>query len=281
MQPCHSTSDPERYHDGKRAPEAKSTPNFARGGVEEYEQQCSPVPPDLSKFDLTIGEAREAFQIENRRIPSARTLQRYCQDGQIECYKLKMTRNGIPVYDWIIDSTSLWKFIQCSPKDDTHFAKATPEPSGVAKINVETRSGGEQPARVATVPDQPGGTVKYPTSTKTSEREPQVTAPPVHADNAIGGQLSRAKLLIENARLTAQLDAQNELVSELRVDKRFMREEIERHRNNDRLFADLHRKTLQTLKTVAVAGRYCKLGFPRDRRPRQGRSRSRIGRLVS
>lgn len=41
-----------------------------------------------------------------------------------------------------------------------------------------------------------------------------------------------------------------------------MREEITQRRQNDRLLADMHRETLQTLKAVSLAGRYTKVELP-------------------
>lgn len=275
--PLHSSSEREGDHDGTIAPDALPAPDPANGGAETLERGFSPDLPDLSKFDLTVGEALEAFQMENRKIPSIRTLQRYCQEGQIDCYKLTNTRNDNPVHEWIIDSTSLWEFIQSCPQDSTHFSVVTPEPSGDAKIDAGTCMVGKQPVCVATAPDLPCDAMKAPTLPETSEREPDVTAALVDVDGTKGGQLSRVELLIENARLTAQLDAQSELVSELRADKRFMREEIARYRNNDRLLAEMDLRILQTLKAVSVAGRHRKLELMRRQRPWRGRGRNRIG----
>lgn len=268
--PFHLNNDLEGGQDGPSVPEAIPAPDLGNGGATAPEQEFSPLLPDLSKFDLTVVEALESFQLEDRKIPSTRTLQRYCQEGRIDCYKLKTTRNGNPVHEWIIDSTSLWEFIQSRPKDETRCAIATPEASDDADGDAETRSGGKQPASAKTAADWPGDANKHPALPKLSEREPDVTAAPVDADDARGGHLSRVDLLIENARLTAQLDAQCELVSEFREDKRFMREEIAQHRKNDRVLADMHRETLQTLKAVSVAGRHTKIELPGDHRPGEG-----------
>ena len=68
------------------------------------ERASTPQLPDLSKYDLTVGEALEVFPAENRKQPSVRTLQRYCQEGRFDCFKLKTTRNCNPVHEWIINS---------------------------------------------------------------------------------------------------------------------------------------------------------------------------------
>jgi len=265
--PLHSSGEREDDHDGANASDAIPAPDLPRGGAEALEQEFSLVLPDLSKFDLTFGEALEAFQTENRKVPSTKTLLNYCQEGRIDCFRLKTTRNGNPVHEWIIDSTSLWEFIQSCPRDGTHLSVAKPEPSGDTSIDNETCRAEGQTECVVTSPGRPFAAVKDLALPKTSEREPNGTAALVDADHTQGGQLSRVRLLIENARLTAQLDAQSELVSELRADKRFMREEIARHRNNDQLLAELHREIVKTLKAVSVTGRHTKMDLPRDRRP--------------
>ena len=49
-----------------------------------------------------------------------------------------------------------------------------------------------------------------------------------------------------------------------------MRDEIAQHRRNDRILADMHRETLQTLKAVSVAGRHTKIELPGDQHPEEG-----------
>ena len=51
-------------------------------------------------------------------------------------------------------------------------------------------------------------------------------ATPVVADDVRGEQQSRVELMVENAKLTAQIDSQEDLIGELRDDKKFMREQI-------------------------------------------------------
>ena len=68
--------------------------------------------------------------------------------------------------------------------------------------------------------------------------------------------------MVENAKLTAQLDSQEDLIGELREDKKFMREQIVHQRGNDTLMADMHRETLHTLKAVSVAGRHTRIEMP-------------------
>lgn len=273
--PFHSNGNLDRDHDGTKARDPMPDRIRPRGAAEAQENVSSPEAPDLSKFDLTVDEAREAFHFENRRRPSTRTLQSYCQEGRIDCFKLKTTRDGIPHHDWIIDSTSLWEFIQSCPQNDARFTDTTSEPSGDGKIDAEARTGRENPTSTVTAPDRPCNAVKDPISPRTLEHEPEITAVPKRADHAGGVKQSCVELMIENARLTAQLDAQSKLVNELREDKRFMRDEISQQSKNDRLLAEVHRRTLQTLKAVSVAARLSTLNLPRDQSQRQRKRRNR------
>ena len=264
MPSFHPKSVRESGQDWIGAPDATPTPDPEDGGATAPDQGFSPLLPDLSKFDLTVGEALEVFRTERRRTPSTRTLQRYCQEGRFSCYKLKTTRNGNPVHEWIISSSSLRAFVRSRPKDKMPDAMAVPGAPDDTNGDAGTRKGGQQPASATATPVRAADTSRDLALARSSEDEPDVTAAPEETDDASGGQMSRAKLLIENAKLTAQLDAQSELVGELREDKRFMREEIAQHRNNDQALADMHRETLQTLKAVAVAGRHTKIEMPGD-----------------
>ena len=200
------------------------------------ERAYTPLLPDLSEYDLTIGEALEVFPTENRKQPSIRTLQRYCQEGRFDCYKLKTTRNGNPVHEWIINGASLRSFIQTKPEETVDTPLATPAAIGDAEPGRKTETSGDA--------------------------KPDVIATPGRVDDANGEQRSRVALLIENAKLTARMDAQEDLIGELREDKKFMREQIVHQRGNDTLMADMHRETLHTLKAVSVAGRHTRIEMP-------------------
>ena len=97
---------------------------------------------------------------------------------------------------------------------------------------------------------------------RTDQEDPSATATPDEIGDANIGTVSRVELLIENARMTARLDSQNELIGELRDDKTFLREQITHQRGNDTLMADMHRETLQTLRAVSVAGRHTRIEMP-------------------
>jgi len=87
-------------------------------------------------------------------------------------------------------------------------------------------------------------------------------ATPINANDASEAQTSRVELTVENAKLTARQESQEDLIGELREDKTFMREQIIHQRGNDTPMSDMHRETLQTLKAVSVAGRHTKIEMP-------------------
>lgn len=218
--------------------------------------------PDLSKYDLTVGEALDVFSRERRKRPSDRTLQRYCQDGRFDCYKLKTTRNGNPVHEWIISSTSLLEFILTKPVVEFPASVAAPNANGGANEGANSQNAEAHVADVVTTPDQVGDAEPDLVLPRSADVEPAASATPREIDDANLGTVSRVELLIENAKMTARLDSQNDLIGELREDKKFMREQITHSRQNDTLMSDMHRETLQTLKAVSVAGRHTKIEMP-------------------
>ena len=118
--------------DSQFLPAANESPKNSGAVGPHSEKAGSAFLPDLSPYDLTVGEALDVFSREHRRRPSDRTLQRYCQDGRFDCYKLKTTRNGNPVHEWIINSTSLLEFIHTKPVEGLPDPLAPPVSDGDA-----------------------------------------------------------------------------------------------------------------------------------------------------
>jgi hypothetical protein len=222
----------------------------------------TPLLPDLSMYDLTVGEALDVFLDERRKRPSIRSLQRYCQEGRFDCFKLKTTRNGNPVHEWIIDSTSLRAFIQTKPEETATGAPATPDENGDVTPAPKSMTSVDNVAIATAPPERVDDAKEDLVHPRTPEGRPDVMATPVAADDASPEKRSLVELMIENAGLTARLDSQEDLIGELREDKKFMREQIVHQRGNDTLMADMHRETLHTLKAVSVAGRHTKIEMP-------------------
>ena len=247
---------------GSTEPGVTASPTQPDTSSAPQERAYTPLLPDLSKYDLTVGEALEVFPAENRKQPSIRTLQRYCQEGRFDCFKLKTTRNGNPVHEWIINSTSLCAFIQTKPEEVTNTPMATPVGNGDAEPESKTATSVDVTTYVTASPEPADDAADEPVLPRKPEAKPHVMATPVVVDDASGEQQSRVELMVENAKLTAQLDSQEDLIGELREDKKFMREQITHQRGNDTLMADMHRETLHTLKAVSVAGRHTRIEMP-------------------
>ena len=167
----------EATDDGQSLPAAIAPPSSA-GTASPTEQMASAAfLPDLSPYDLTVGEALDVFSRERRKRPADRTLQRYCQDGRFDCYKLKTTRNGNPVHEWIINSASLLKFIHSKPIEESPSGLAAPISNGDANETGEFENAKANDAAAVTMPDQTGdaepdlavprSTVAAPTATAT------------------------------------------------------------------------------------------------------------------
>ncbi len=247
---------------GSTEPAVTAPPSAADTASIPPEHAYTPLLPDLSKYDLTVGEALEVFPTEHRKRPSIRSLQRYCQEGQFDCFKLKTTRNGNPVHEWIINGTSLRKFIQTKPEEPVVVPAATPTRIGDAVCEIETALSGEHVANAIALPETVDDATDNPGLPRSPDAQPNVMATPVNANDANEAQTSRVELMVENAKLTARLESQEDLIGELREDKTFMREQIIHQRGNDTLMSDMHRETLQTLKAVSVAGRHTKIEMP-------------------
>ena len=121
---------------------AASTPTQSVGTAKPVDETIDTgILPDLSQYDLTVSEALDVFSREGRKRPADRTLQRYCQDGRFDCFKLKTTRNGNPVHEWIINGASLLEFVLSKPIDKTPPPMAAPDLNGVANLIWRRRGG--------------------------------------------------------------------------------------------------------------------------------------------
>ena len=96
---------------------------------------ATPIPllPDPNRYSLTVGEASFVMQLENCKFASSRKVQRLCRDGFIDCHKLKTTRNGQPVTEWLVNEVSLRNRIeQHESRIEDGAATMTPKQFGGA-----------------------------------------------------------------------------------------------------------------------------------------------------
>lgn len=181
------------------------------------------VAVDDRRYNLTVPQAQELFAKHGRRVPATRTIQNYCAEGFIAGQKVTTSTGA----EWLINDESLMAFIQTKPElegshDAPHpAAPAMPEPAPVA---------------AALGPDP------EPTTTETARETRTV-----------------AEMLIENAKLMGQLEAKaaviagkDETITELKDDRRFLRDElVQKRKIND----DLAELMGQMLEVIDNAGR--------------------------
>ena len=161
------------------------------------------------EFTLTVGQALDVFAAQQRKVPSVRSVQRYCQEESIAAKRIRTTYGQ----EWLINEASLLAFIARQPRvemGDDSVAKAPTPPPFVAKPH----NGAPDTAAIGDAGDD-------------------MTVP------TIGGGETRtlAQVLIENAKLVERLDGKDALlaekdarIGELSGDRVWLRAEVEQSR---------------------------------------------------
>ena len=231
----------------------------------------------LSKYSLTIGEASSLMNSERCKFASNRKVQRMCKEGRIDCWKLSTTRNGQPVAEWLVNETSLrnhidkheikWDGDDAKSPPATHLdngnANTAPDGFGNASMNpVDDNKPVFTPDALA-MPDERGDASGVTDGDARNRKHQANTgedmAMPIENGDAIGQEIgetrSLASLLIENARLTAELEGKRELEAEMRDEKLFLREELKEARAGRKDVAAIAERMLETLETIATGGK--------------------------
>lgn len=180
---------------------------------------------DNLAYTLTAGQALERYAAAQRKVPSLRTIQRYCDEGRLTAQKIRTTYGS----EWLINETSLAKLIETEPV--------------VASVAVSLSV-----ATTAAPIAAPSVHVQHDTSANSvaGDAEPQELAAPV------GERRRLADVLIENSRLVAQSDGKDALIAELKEDRDFLREEVREGRRNRDDVKNIAQQMLDTLKTMAL-----------------------------
>ena len=195
---------------------------------------------DNLNYTLTVAQALEAFAIARRKVPSPRSMQRYCIDGRIAAQKIRTTDGS----EWLINSDSLNRLIESEPiligvaGDDRNAdvaAPATPIPQQPAFAPPVTTAIGD------------GGDAGFL----------DMAAP-------AGERRSIADVLIENSRLVAQVEGKDAIIAELKEDRSFLREEVREARKTRDDVKNIAERMLDTLKTMAI-GRLAALSSAPER----------------
>src|SRR5690242_12875842 len=71
---------------------------------------------DKITYSLTVQDAQERFAAAHRKVPSERSLQRYCEEGRIKGVRTPVTySNGTHGSPWYINEASLGAYIRTQP----------------------------------------------------------------------------------------------------------------------------------------------------------------------
>lgn len=179
-------------------------------------------------YTLTVGQALEMYAAARRKVPSLRTMQRYCIEGRVAAQKIRTTYGS----EWLINENALAKLIEAEPivaavaSDADAAVPATPAmPTTAAPLDVA----GANPAN-----DDAGAAIAD-----------DMTAP-------IGERRRLADVLIANAKLVAEVEGRDAIIAELKEDRNFLREEVREARKTRDDVKNIAERMLDTLKTMAI-----------------------------
>lgn len=193
---------------------------------------------DNLAYTLTAGQALERFSAARRKVPSLRTIQRYCIEGHLAAQKIRTTYGS----EWLINEEALATLIQSEPEiavaSDANqpqvATSATPTPATpIFQVPVTTASG---VADVAEADEM---------ATPTGERR------------------RISDVLIQNAKLVAEVEGRDAIIAELKEDRNFLREEVREARKTRDDVKNIAERMLDTLKTMAI-GRLASAAVPPD-----------------
>ena len=183
---------------------------------------------DDLEYTLTVGQALAQIAADGRKVPSARTIQRYCTEGKLAGKKIRTTFGQ----EYLINEKSLLQLI---------------EQEAIVTSDTGTASVAKSPdLELLATPDV------MPPLTGASDT-PVMTTPASPLTLLEGERRTLVDVLIENARLLAEADGKNELIAEMRRDKQFLQSEITKR--DDSALKELTTKTLETLQTIATGRR--------------------------
>jgi hypothetical protein len=169
--------------------------------VEATQAAHEPLPAALD-YTLTVGQAQQRFAELKRHVPKDRTIQNYCQQGDIAAQKIRTTFGS----EWIINAQSLEVFILHEPE----------MPSVASDARVPDTA-----AHASQTPEMPK---EIPTA-----GPPQGGASDAFVEPGLrptGEKRNLVDVLIENARLLAQVEDRNEMISELKQERTFMQDQV-------------------------------------------------------
>lgn len=212
--------------------------------------------PDPNQYSLTAIEASEIMRVEGCRFASLRKVQRLCREGHIDCQKITTSRNGQPIVEWLVNEASLrQRIVEIEPKYEDGDAPATLGEFSDAITEPPTGNTGAKSDHDLAKPHF-GGNAKIDESEEFhfGNKGNDVTTPAEFGD-AEFTEPSKAMLMIENAKLTAEIAGKSEFIDQILDDKSFLREELRDARERGRDVTKIAERMLETLETMAMGGK--------------------------
>jgi hypothetical protein len=181
---------------------------------------------DLS-YTLTVGQALEHFAVARRKPPSQRSIQRYCIEGRLAAQKIRTSYGA----EWLINEESLAQLIEAEPVVSGVAGDANaPDLATTATPHLtEALNDGSDRAVISVA-----GDAVAPLATPEGERR------------------TIADVLVENARLLAEVEGRDAIIEELKEDRNFLREEVREARRTRDDVKNIAERMLDTLKTMAL-----------------------------
>ena len=183
---------------------------------------------DDLEYTLTVAQTLERFVRAGRKAPSGRSIQRYCDERQLASKKIRTSFGS----EWLINESSLVRLIEAEPivTGDASVAITSDTPSPATPIP-------------PTVPSH---------QSDASDSGDAGVASRASMSPPIGERRTIAEVLIENAKLLAQVEGRDAIIEELKEDRSFLREEVREGRKTRDDVKNIAERMLDTLKTMAV-----------------------------
>lgn len=180
------------------------------------------------EYTLTVGQALERFLAASRKAPSGRTIQRYCDEGRVEAKKIRTVFGS----EWLINEISLARLIGSEPivAGDTGVANSADMPPLASPTPLKATSSRADTDDIGVAGDAMRSTVTPP----------------------VGERRTLADVLIENARLLAQVEGRDAIIAELKEDRSFLREEVREGRRTRDDVKNIAERMLDTLRSMAT-----------------------------
>jgi hypothetical protein len=155
-------------------------------------------------------------------------MQRYCAEHHLAAKKIRTVFGS----EWLINELSLMRLIESEPI-----------------VTGDARDAASRDTATSATPHTEKSFSYQPVTTDIGDADVAnraVVATPVGETRTI------AEVLIENARLLAQVEGRDAMIAELKEDRTFLREEVREGRKTRDDVKNIAERMLDTLKTIAI-----------------------------